>query len=176
MPICFLTKQVFSTKFNLKFVQYYLHFYIKYCVFFYFRTKEAWKHQQKCPGAPVFPLKMLVLLEKSSFLGYKKVFFPEILNFSKKKCLATLITTFQSGLLTKFLTPVMLFVLILYISGGINSLKSTPNNRFLEKLFHDSFIYSLSFCQKSDERESPKKYILYFILMSGLGLEPWLYV
>ena len=36
----------------------------------------------------------------------------------------------------------MLFVLILYISGGIYSLKSTPNDRFFEKLFHGNFIYS----------------------------------
>ena len=42
--------------------------------------------------------------------------------------------------------------------------------------FHDNFIYSQSFCQTSAERKSPKKYFLYFVLMSGLGLEPWLYV
>ena len=34
--------------------------------------------------APVFPLKMLILFEISSFLGYKKVFFPGNKNFSKK--------------------------------------------------------------------------------------------
>ena len=33
-------------------------------------------------------------------------------------------------------------------------------------------IYSQSFCQKSAERKSPKKYFLYFVLMSGLALEP----
>ena len=37
------------------------------------------------------------------------------------------------------------------------------------------FIY-LSFCQKSAERKSPKKYFLYFVLISGLGFETWLYV
>ena len=35
----------------------------------------------------------------------------------------------------------MLCVLILYISGGTYSLKSTPNDRFFEKLFHGNFIY-----------------------------------
>ena len=35
--------------------------------------------------------------------------------------------------------------------------------------FHGNFIYSQSFCQKSAERKSPKKYFLYFVLMSGLG-------
>ena len=34
------------------------------------------------------------------------------------------------------------------------------------------FIYSQRFCQKSTERKSQKKYFLYSILMSGLGLEP----
>ena len=42
--------------------------------------------------------------------------------------------------------------------------------------FHGNFIYSQSFCQKSAERKSPKKYFLYFILISGLGLKPWLFV
>ena len=38
--------------------------------------------------------------------------------------------------------------------------------------FHGKFIYSPSFCQKSAERKSPKKYFSYFVLMSGLGLNP----
>ena len=42
--------------------------------------------------------------------------------------------------------------------------------------FHSNFIYSQSFCQKSAERKSPKKYFSYFVLMSSLGLEPWLFV
>ena len=33
------------------------------------------------------------------------------------------------------LTPPTLFMLILSMSGGINSLKSIPNDRYLEKLF-----------------------------------------
>ena len=41
---------------------------------------------------------------------------------------------------------------------------------------HGNFIYSQSFCQKSAERKSPKKYFSYFVLMSGLWLEPWLFV
>ena len=45
------------------------------------------------------------------------------------------ITTLQSGLLTKFLTPLMLSVLILYIRGGTYSLNSTPNNRFLRNFW-----------------------------------------
>ena len=53
--------------------------------------------------------------------------------------------------------------IILCISSGTCSLKSTAND----------FICSQSFCQKSSERKSPKKYILYFVLMSGLGLEPF---
>ena len=38
------------------------------------------------------------------------------------------------------------------------SLKSTPNDRFFEKLFMAVLSYSQSFCQKSAERKSPKKY------------------
>ena len=42
----------------------------------------------------------------------------------------------------------------------------------------DSFekLVMAIFCQKSAERKSPKKYFLDFVLMSDLGLEPWLYV
>ena len=42
--------------------------------------------------------------------------------------------------------------------------------------FDSNFIYSQNFCQKSAERKSPKKYFSYFILMSGLGLEPWIFI
>ena len=55
-------------------------------------------------------------------------------------------------------------------------LQSIPNDRFLLRTFHGNFINSQSFYQKSTERKSPKKYFLYIVLMSGLGLEPWLYV
>ena len=68
----------------------------------------------------------------------------------------------------------MLCVLTLYISGRTYSLNWTLNVRFFEKLFMAILFYSQSFCQKSTERKSPKKYFLYFVLMSGLGLEPWL--
>ena len=70
----------------------------------------------------------------------------------------------------------MLYVLILYISGRTYSLKSTPNDRFFEKLFMAVLIHYQSFCQKSAERKSSKNYYSYFVLMSGLELESWLYV
>ena len=45
--------------------------------------------------------------------------------------------------------------------------------QIFEKLFHDRFIYSQSFCLKSAERKSPKKYFFpYFILMTDLGYGP----
>ena len=50
----------------------------------------------------------------------------------------------------------------IYISDG------TERQIFLET-FHGNFIYSQGFCQKSAERKSPKKYFLYFVLMSGLA-------
>ena len=58
----------------------------------------------------------------------------------------------------------------------VNFIKSSPNDRCFEKFFMTILFYSQNFCQKSAERKSPKKYFSYFILMSGLGLELWLYL
>ena len=55
-------------------------------------------------------------------------------------------------------------------------LKVDSERQIFWETFHGNFIYSQSFCQKSAERKSPKKYFSHFILMSGLGLEPWLFV
>ena len=49
------------------------------------------------------------------------------------------------------------------MSGGTYSLTSTPNYRIFEKLFRGRFIYSQRFCQKSAGKQSPKKYIFFFI-------------
>ena len=46
--------------------------------------------------------------------------------------------------------------------------------KVLEKLFL-AILITLSLCQKSTESKSPKN-CFYIFLMSGLGLEPWLYV
>ena len=46
---------------------------------------------------------------------------------------------------------------------------STPNDRFFfEKHFMAILCSCQSFCQKSVERKSPKKYFSYLVLMSGL--------
>ena len=97
-------------------------------------------------------------------------------NSSKLNCwniqsLHTYIIGHYNPLVRIILTPRMLCVLILYISGGTCSLKSsTPNDRFFEKLFMAVLIYSQSFCRKYTERKQPKKYFLsYFVLMPGLG-------
>ena len=73
------------------------------------------------------------------------------------------ITTFQSGLWPSFVTYVV--CVSVYVSDGTYSLTATI---FL-KLFHGNFFYSQSFCQKSAERKSPKKYCFFLIcvLMSG---------
>ena len=42
--------------------------------------------------------------------------------------------------------------------------------------FSWQFLFTQSFCQKSAERKSPQKYFSYFVLMSGLEFEPWLFV
>ena len=58
-----------------------------------------------------------------------------------------------------------LCALILYISGGTYSLKSTPNDKFFEKVFMAILFYSQSCGQKSAERKSPKKYFSYYVLI-----------
>ena len=84
-------------------------------------------------------------------------------------------------------------VLFLYISGGTYSLESTLNDRYFEKLFMAIFIYSQRIFARNllrgnrrrntfrisfwnTLRKSPKKYFSYFVVMFGLGLEPWLFV
>ena len=63
------------------------------------------------------------------------------------------------------------------MSGGIYSLKSTPNDRLfgtmreVETSLNGNFIYSQSFCQKSAEKNSPKKYFNIFVYMSDLVIE-----
>ena len=43
--------------------------------------------------------------------------------------------------------------------------------------FHGNFIWTLRvFARNLLRGKSPKKYFSYFVLMSGLGLEPWLFV
>ena len=72
------------------------------------------------------------------------------------------------------LPPLMLCVSILYISDGTYSLKSTPNDRFFEKLFLAIFIHSQSFCQKSAERGNCRRNT--FRISFGLALKPRLFV
>ena len=48
-----------------------------------------------------------------------------------------------------------------------------PRSRNLTSLDYSLQFY-LSFCYEPAERISPKKYFSYSVLMSGLGLEPWL--
>ena len=76
------------------------------------------------------------------------------------------ITILKSGLWTRYLIPLMLCVLILYISDGTNSLN-----------FSWQFYFTLrNFCQKFAERKSRRNNFCIFVLMSDLGFEPWLYV
>ena len=57
--------------------------------------------------------------------------------------------------------PLMLCALILYVSGGIDRLTSTPKDRFFRNFFMAGLFYTQSFCQKSAEWISPKKYIFF---------------
>ena len=56
----------------------------------------------------------------------------------------------------------MLCVLVLYINGGTYSLKSAPNDTFVEKFFYGNFIYFQCFYQKTYKKQSPKKYFSVF--------------
>ena len=47
---------------------------------------------------------------------------------------------------------------------------------FWETFSLQVFIYSQSVCPKSAKKKSPKKYFSYFVIMSGLGLDPRLFV
>ena len=61
-----------------------------------------------------------------------------------------------------------------YGSGGTNSLKSTQNGKFVEKLFK-TILFTLRVYVRNLLRGIRRKNTFsYFILMSGLGLEPWL--
>ena len=57
--------------------------------------------------------------------------------------------------------------LVSLISGGTYILKSTPNDRVLEKLLMVILFCYQNFCQKSAERKSSKTT---FVLMSDLRL------
>ena len=64
----------------------------------------------------------------------------------------------------------MFSALILYVSGRTYSLTSALNNRFLRNFFIDRFIYSQTFCQKSAEWKSAKKYFSYFSFDDWAGI------
>ena len=73
--------------------------------------------------------------------------------------------------MTWLLTPHMLFVLILYMGSGTNSLQLTPNDRFLRCFSWQFYFDTQSFCQKYAETKSPKKYFHTYVLMSDLSFE-----
>ena len=60
-------------------------------------------------------------------------------------------------------------------SGETYSKSRLRTTDFLTNFLWQFYLLS-SFCQKSAERKSPKKYFLYFVSMPGLGFKPWLYV
>ena len=70
----------------------------------------------------------------------------------------------------------LLYALIFMHKRREIKFKVDSERKILEKFFMAVFIYSQIFCQKFNEKKSPKKYFLYFVLMSGLWFEPWLYV
>ena len=74
-------------------------------------------------------------------------------------------------------TNYVVCVLILYISCGTYSFKVDSERQiFLRNFSWQFYFHTQSFSQKSAERKQPKKCFSYVVLMSGLELEPWLYV
>ena len=90
------------------------------------------------------------------------------------KILLLSVITYKHDLsLQPFSQNVVYFILLVAEPTVLSRLQMTD---FLRSFSRQFYLLSESFCQKSAERKSPKKYFLYFVLMSGLGLEPWLYV
>ena len=74
------------------------------------------------------------------------------------------ITTLQAGLLSLFLTPLMLCVCFNFIHKCRDlQFKVNFERQIFWETFQCNFIYSQSFCQKSAERKSLKKYFFYFV-------------
>ena len=70
----------------------------------------------------------------------------------------------------------MLCVLILYVSGGTYKYKVDSERQIFWKTFHGSFILLSEFLPEICWEEIAEEILFVFCLMSGLGLEPWLYV
>ena len=69
----------------------------------------------------------------------------------------------------QLLVPLTFCVLILYISGGTYSLKSTPNDRFLRKFFHDNFFSLRGFARKPLSKSGRRAAVLRLISQLGYG-------
>ena len=66
--------------------------------------------------------------------------------------------------------------IIYNLIGGTYSLKSTPNDRFFEKLFIANLFTLTIFAKYLLSSNHRRNIFCILILMSGLGHEPWLYV
>ena len=84
------------------------------------------------------------------------------------------IKSLQSALLSQFLISLnVVCVNFIHKRRDLRFKVDSKRHIFL-KTFHGNFIYIRSFCQKSTEWKLRKIYFLYFVLMSGLGLEYYL--
>ena len=69
-------------------------------------------------------------------------------------------------------TTYVVCVNFLYISGATYGLNWTPNDRFFEKLFMAILFPFRVFARNLLSGNVEEILLLYFVLMSGLGLEP----
>ena len=95
--------------------------------------------------------------------------------YSKFVAITTLSKKFSSPFYISGNTRLLYYIHTLHYNPSVRIIIRTIDV-FFENLFMAIFIYSQRFCQKSTERKSPKKYFSYSVLMSGLGLEPCLFV
>ena len=83
--------------------------------------------------------------------------------------------TFRLGLGHSFLPSLMLWMIILYISARICSLRSSSNDRFFEIIFHCNFISLTELLPQVCWEEVTLEifFRIFFLLhMSDLGFEP----
>ena len=69
------------------------------------------------------------------------------------------------------LTPLRLYVLILYVSGVINSLMSTPNARFLRNFFMAGLFLIFNILPEIWWEIIKEIFFSYFVLMADLGFQ-----
>ena len=117
-----------------------------------------------------------ILKQNSKMNHFKSRYFNYIYSECQKKMyiMKKYIHTYTIG---HYNPSVRIIVLVSHATYDVcvNFIDNWRDLQFKEKLFMAILVYSKNFCQKSAEKKLPKKDFLYLVLMSGFGLEPWLF-